>query len=81
MASKKITVHSVDADVMNIPLTMQGNIGYAGEPGLSLDMNVKDLNLANIRDFSAQFLPEGMTLDGNISCSSMSAKSLSGKTP
>jgi AsmA protein len=67
MASKKITVHSVDADVMNIPLTMQGNIEYAGEPGLSLDMNVKDLNLTKIRDFSAQFLPEGMTLDGNIS--------------
>ena len=67
MASKNITVHSVDADIMNIPLTMQGNIGYTGEPGLSLDINVKDLNLSKIRDFSAHFLPEGMTLDGNIS--------------
>jgi AsmA protein len=67
MASKKITVHSLAADVMNIPLDIQGNIEYAAEPALSLDLSVKDLNLPKIRDFSTQFLPEGMTLDGNMS--------------
>ena len=66
MASKKITVHSLAADVMNILLNIQGNIEYAAEPALSLDLSVKDLNLSKIRDFSTQFLPEGMTLEGNM---------------
>ncbi|MDH4231528.1 MAG: AsmA family protein [Nitrospirota bacterium] len=67
MASKKITVHSLDADVMNIPLNIQGNIGYEAEPALSLNMTVKDVNLSKVRDVSSMFLPAGMTLDGNVS--------------
>ena len=66
MASRKITIHSLDADIMKIPLSIQGTVDYAGEAAFSLDLKVKDMDLSNTRGISSKFLPDGMALDGTV---------------
>jgi len=66
MEAKRITVHSADADVMKIPLQVRGSVDYAAETAWSLDMNMKNADLANIRkDLVSAFLPGMTALGGN----------------
>ncbi|MDI6743550.1 MAG: AsmA family protein [Smithella sp.] len=68
MAAGQVSVHSVDLDVMKIPVSITGSVNYA--PGTAYALNVKmpDFNLSSLRpDLAAAFLPPGMTLGGNMS--------------
>jgi len=68
MESKQITVHSIDAEVLKIPLNIQGAVNYAAETAYNVDMKVPNYNLAELRqDILSAFLPAGMALGGNIS--------------
>jgi hypothetical protein len=68
MAAGQVSVHSVDLDVMKIPVSITGSVNYV--PGTAYALNVKmpDFNLSSLRpDLAAAFLPPGMTLGGNMS--------------
>jgi len=68
MEAKQITVHSIDAEILKIPLNIQGAVNYAAETFYNLDMKVPNYNLAELRqDIISAFLPAGMALGGNIS--------------
>ncbi len=68
MAAKQVTVHSIDLDVMKIPVNIAGTINYSSGTAYSLVMNVPDFNLSQIRqELAAAFLPKGMALGGNVS--------------
>ncbi len=67
MESKQITVHSLDMDIMKIPVQIQGTASYAAEPAYSLDVKVPNADLSHIRqDIITAFLPEGTALSGNV---------------
>ena len=67
MDAKRVILHSIDVDVMNIPLNVQGTAEYTPEPSLALDVKVPDLDLLKVRDMLSKLLPQGMILDGSIS--------------
>ncbi|MDD5233081.1 MAG: AsmA-like C-terminal region-containing protein [Syntrophales bacterium] len=55
---ERITLHSVDAEIMKIPLQLQGSIDYAAGPAYSLDLEVQNADLSNIRnELISAFLP------------------------
>jgi uncharacterized protein involved in outer membrane biogenesis len=68
LAAKQVTIHSIDLDVMKIPVNMAGTVNYSSGTAYSLVMKVPDYNLSHIRqDLAAAFLPKGMALGGNVS--------------
>jgi AsmA protein len=67
MVSKKITVHSFDADIMNIPVSVQGTVSYATETAFSLDLKMPGLELAKITDIASQYFPAVGHLGGTLS--------------
>jgi len=68
MAAKQVTVHSIDLDVMKIPVNMAGTVNYSSGTAYSLVIKVPDFNLSQIRqELAAAFLPKGMALGGNVS--------------
>jgi uncharacterized protein involved in outer membrane biogenesis len=68
MDAKQIAVHSIDADILRIPINIKGTVNYASGTAYSLDMKVPDLDFSKIRkDITSAFLPEGMALGGNVS--------------
>lgn len=68
MAAKQVIIHSIDLDVMKIPVNMTGKVNYSSGTAYSLVMNVPDFNLSQIRqELAAAFLPKGMALGGNVS--------------
>lgn len=68
MDTKQVTVYSINADILNIPIYMKGTVNYASGTAYSLDINVPEHNLSRIRqDITSAFLPEGMALGGNVS--------------
>ncbi len=67
LASKNIIINSLDADVIDIPLNIQGSVGYADETSLALDIKAPAVKLSKIVDYSSGYLPEGMNPDGEIS--------------
>lgn len=68
MAAKQVTIHSIDLDVMKIPVNMTGTVNYSSGTAYSLVMKVPDFNLSQIRqELAAAFLPKGMALGGNVS--------------
>ncbi|MEQ8202809.1 MAG: AsmA family protein [Smithellaceae bacterium] len=67
-AAKQVTIHSIDLDVMKIPVNMTGTVNYSSGTAYSLVMKVPDFNLSQIRqELAAAFLPKGMALGGNVS--------------
>lgn len=67
VAAKQITVHSIDADIMKIPVNITGTVSYASGTAYALVIKVPDYNLSQIKpDIASAFLPKGMTLGGNI---------------
>jgi uncharacterized protein involved in outer membrane biogenesis len=68
MDTKQVTVHSIDADIFEIPINIKGTVNYGSETAYSLDMKVPDYTLSKIRkDITSAFLPEGMAIGGNVS--------------
>jgi len=68
MDTKKVTVHSINADILKIPVNIKGTVNYASGMVYSLDIKVPEHNLSEIRkDITPAFLPEGMALGGNVS--------------
>ncbi|MGA2782506.1 MAG: AsmA family protein [Smithella sp.] len=68
MASKQITIHSMNLDIMKIPVNIAGTVNYSSGTAYSLVMNVPNCNLSEIKqDIASAFLPKGMALGGNIS--------------
>lgn len=82
MAEKEITIHSVNADIMKIPVQLKGNISYAGEPSYALDITVPNAALAEIpSSFIASFLPPGSKLSGNVSAAVSASKKPAKQSP
>ncbi len=70
MAAKRLTLHSVDLDVLKIPVNISGTIDYASPAAYALDVKVPDYSLSQIpKDLASAFLPRGMTFGGNVSIS------------
>lgn len=68
MASKQIIIHSMNLDIMKIPVNITGTVNYASGTAYSLIMNMPNFNLSEIKqDVAAAFIPKGMALGGNIS--------------
>jgi len=68
MEAKQVTLHSLDAEILKIPVNVQGAVNYSAETSYNLDMKVPNYNLAELRkDLLSAFLPAGMALGGNIS--------------
>lgn len=68
MEAKQVTVHSINAEILKIPVNMQGGINYAAETSYNLDVKVPGYNLAELRkDILTAFLPAGTALGGNVS--------------
>lgn len=67
-AAKKITIHSVDLDILKIPVNISGTVNYASPAAYDLSVRVPDYSLSQIpRDLASAFLPPGMTFGGNVS--------------
>ncbi len=67
MTAKQITVYSIDADVMKIPVNITGTVSYASGTAYALVIKVPDYNLSQIKpDIASAFLPKGMALGGNV---------------
>ena len=68
MDAKQIAVHSVDANIVDIPVHVEGTVNYASGTAYSLAVKVPDCNLSKIRkDVISMFLPEAMVLGGSVS--------------
>ena len=68
MAAKQITLHSIDLDLMEIPVNIAGTVNYASGTAYSLVMKMPAYNLSKIKqDIAAAFLPQGMVLGGMVS--------------
>lgn len=66
--AKKLTIHSVDLNVLSIPAGIKGNLTYAPETAYLIDVSVPDYNLAQFRkDILAAYLPAGTALGGMVS--------------
>lgn len=67
ISSKQVVIHSIDVDIMKIPVSIAGTVNYDSGTTYSLVMKVPDYNLSQIRqDIASAFLPKGMTLGGNV---------------
>ena len=67
LATRQLAVHSIDLDVLNIPLNIAGTISYAGPTAYTLAIKMADFNLSRIKPaHAAAFLPQGMALGGNV---------------
>jgi AsmA protein len=68
MASTQITIHSMNLDIMKIPVNIAGTVNYGSGTAYSLVMKVPACNLSQIRqDIASAFFPKGMALGGNVS--------------
>jgi uncharacterized protein involved in outer membrane biogenesis len=68
MAAKQVTVHSIDLDLMNIPVNIAGTVNYSSGTAYSLIMKVPVYNLSQIRqEIASAFFPKGMALGGSFS--------------
>lgn len=68
MDEKNISIHSIDAQILKIPLNVQGAVKYAEEPSYNLDIKVPNFSLVELRqDIISAFLPAGMALGGDVS--------------
>ena len=66
--AKQVTIHSVDASVLKIPIQIRGSVTYGAEAGYALDLTVPNVALSELRkDILSAFLPEGTALGGNLS--------------
>lgn len=67
LATRQLAVHSIDLDVLNIPLNIAGTISYADPAAYVLAIKMADFNLSRIKPaLAAAFLPQGMALGGNV---------------
>lgn len=67
LATRQLAVHSIDLDVLNIPLNIAGTISYADPAAYTLVIKLPDFNLSGIKPaLAAAFLPKGMALGGNV---------------
>lgn len=67
LASKKLTVNSLNAEIMGVPLSLKGTVAYDEEAAVQLDIKAPKLALSAVEEIFAGFLPEGMSLDGYLS--------------
>lgn len=68
MSSKQVVIHSIDLDVMNIPVNIAGTLNYGSGTAYFLVMKVPAYNLSQIKqDMASVFLPKGMAFGGSIS--------------
>lgn len=68
MDAGQVSLSSIDAEIVKVPVNIQGVVNYADETSYNLDMKVPGFNLAELRqDLISAFLPAGMALGGNIS--------------
>lgn len=67
MEAKNVTLHSLDLDVMQIPVNIAGNLNYAAGTSYALVVKVPEHDLSGIKpDVASAFLPKGMALGGKI---------------
>ena len=68
MEAKQLAIHSVDLDILKIPVNISGTFNYATPTTYDLAVKVPEYNLSQIPpDLASAFLPGGITLGGNIS--------------
>ncbi|MCE5210867.1 MAG: AsmA family protein, partial [Deltaproteobacteria bacterium] len=67
MEAKNVTLHSLDLDVMQIPVNIAGNLNYVAGTSYALVVKVPEHDLSGIKpDVASAFLPKGMALGGKI---------------
>jgi uncharacterized protein involved in outer membrane biogenesis len=67
LATRQLAVHSIDLDVLSIPLNIAGTISYADPAAYVLAIKMPDFNLSRIKpELAAALLPKGMALGGNV---------------
>ena len=68
MEKKQVIIHSMDLDLMKIPVNITGNLNYDSGTAYSLVVKVPLYPLSQIRtDIASAFLPKGMALGGDVS--------------
>lgn len=68
MAAKQLAIHSIDLDILKIPVNISGTVNYASPTAYTLAVRVPDYSLSHIsQDLTLALLPRGMTFGGNVS--------------
>lgn len=66
LESGQVTIHSVDANVVGIPVQLRGSVDYAPEAAYALDATMPNIEFAKIRrDLLAALLPPGSAPGGS----------------
>jgi uncharacterized protein involved in outer membrane biogenesis len=67
ISSGRISLNSVSGEILSTPFSLQGVIAYSGDQDLSFDINIPEIVLANLRELTAQFIPDMKEADGKLS--------------
>ncbi len=67
LASEKLTVNSLNAEIMGVPLSLKGTVAYDEEAAVQLNIKAPEIALSTIEGIFAEFLPKGMSLGGYLS--------------
>ncbi len=67
MASKQITLHSIDLDLMKTPCKIMGVFDYSSGMAYSIAVKASNFDTARIsQDMGGAFIPNGISLGGNV---------------
>ncbi|MEC4675534.1 MAG: AsmA family protein [Nitrospirota bacterium] len=67
LAAKKLDINSLEADIMGVPVSLNGTVAYDEEAAVQININSPKIALSTIKGIFAGFLPEGMSLGGYLS--------------